>query len=87
MTSPFRDEIEALRHENERLRAELSHARSPRTPRAAVGLALVGVDVMAAMLLRPWLNAGSDARFWGALTLLGGLTLAAALAAVGYKRR
>ena len=87
MSSPFREEIEALRHENARLHAELSQARSGRTPRVALGLVLVGLDVAAAMLLRPWLNAGNDARFWGALTLLAAITLAAALAAVGYKRR
>jgi hypothetical protein len=87
VTSPFRDEIETLRRENERLHAELARARTPRTPRIAVSLALVGLDVTAAMLLRPWLNAGSDGRFWAALCMLGAITLAAGIAAVGYKLR
>jgi hypothetical protein len=51
-----------------------------------VALALAGADVGAAMVLRPWLNAGSDGRFWGALAILGAITLTAAWAAVGYKR-
>ncbi len=84
MTSPFRDELESLRRENERLRAELSQQRRPR-PIVAFGLA--GLDAAAAMALRPWLNADSDGRFWGALTILFAITLAAAWAAVGYKRR
>jgi hypothetical protein len=87
VTSPFRDELETLRHENQRLHAELARARTPRVPRLATSLALLGVDVVAAMMLRPWLNGGDDARFWGALSVLGVITLAAALAAVGYKRR
>ncbi len=86
VTSPFRDEIEALRRENARLHAELARARSPRPPRVGVSLALLGADVLAVMALRPWLNAGSDLSFWGAILILGAITLAAALAAVGYKR-
>ena len=87
VTSPFRDELETLRHENQRLQLELARARTPRAPRLTAGLALVGLDVVAAMTLRPWLNGGSDASFWGALSVLGVITLAAALAVVGYKRR
>lgn len=87
VTSPFRDEIETLRRENERLHAELARARTPRLPRLGASAALLAVDAVVAMALRPWLNAGSDAGFWGALAILGAITLAAALAAVGYKRR
>jgi hypothetical protein len=83
VTSPFRDELETLRRENERLHAELARSR---TARPVVALALAGADVGAAMVLRPWLNAGSDGRFWGALAILGAITLTAAWAAVGYKR-
>jgi len=87
VTSPFRDEIETLRRENARLHAELARARAPRLPGVGRSLSLLAADVVAAMLLRPWLNASSDARFWGAIAILGAITLAAALAAVGYKRR
>lgn len=86
MTSPFRDELETLQRENERLRAELARSHGPLlAPWPA--LVLVAVDVGAAMLLRPWLNAGSDLRFWTAMGVLGAITLAAGAAAVGYKRR
>jgi hypothetical protein len=84
MSSPFRDEVESLRHENARLRAELEVRRGPR---AGLALALAVVDVVAATMLRPWLNAPSDAPFWGALAILGGITFTAGWAAVGYKRR
>ncbi len=84
MTSPFRDELETLRRDNERLRAELSRTRRSRP---VVAFTLAGADVVAAMMLRPWLNAGSDGRFWGALAILGAITLTAGWAAVGYKRR
>ncbi len=83
MTSPFRDELATLRAENERLRADLARSRPPR-PWLAV--ALVSADVGAAMALRPWLNGPSDGQFWGALALLGAITLAAGVAAVGYRR-
>jgi len=86
VTSPFRDEVESLRRENERLRAELARTRHPSAGRTAVAFALIGVDVLTAMVLRPWLNAGSDARFWGALVILGAITLAAGGAGLSYKR-
>jgi hypothetical protein len=81
--SPFRDEVETLRRENERLRAKLAQARVS-APWAA--FAVVGVDVAAAMLLRPWLNGESDGRFWCAIAVLGAITLAAGALALGYKR-
>jgi hypothetical protein len=84
VTSPFRDEIESLRRENAELRAELANSRGPRP---FLGMALAGVDVATAVMLRPWLNAGSDSRFWGALAILGVITFAAGWATVGYKRR
>ena len=89
MSSPFRDEVETLRRENEALRAQLSHitGQRSRAPRAGVAFGLLAADVVAAELLRPWLNAASDATFWGALGLLGAITFAAGWAAVGYKRR
>ena len=89
VTSPFRDELDTLRRENDRLRAELARA-SFRVRLSGLPLPafmLVGVDVIAAMFLRPWLNAASDARFWGAIFILATITLAAGATAVGYKRR
>ncbi len=81
--SPFRDELETLRRENERLRAELS---AYRRPQPMVGFAIAGVDIVAALLLRPWLNGSSDVLFWGALVILAAITFTAGLATVGYKR-
>jgi hypothetical protein len=84
MSSPFRDEVESLRHENALLRAELAARRGPRS---GLALGLAAVDVGAALVLRPWLNAPSDGPFWGALAILGAITFTAAWAAVGYKHR
>jgi hypothetical protein len=84
VTSPFRDEVETLRRENERLRALLSQVRRSRP---VFALALAGADIAGAIALRPWLNDGSDARFWAALGLLGAVTVAAAWAALGYRQR
>jgi hypothetical protein len=84
MSSPFRDEVETLRRENEALRAELLRRRGPRT---GLALGLAAVDMIVATLLRPWLNAGSDRSFWGALAILGAITFAAGWAAVSYKHR
>jgi hypothetical protein len=74
--------VETLRRENERLRALLSRGRRSRP---VVAFALAGADVAGAIALRPWLNDGSDARFWSALVLLGAVTVAAAWAALGYR--
>ena len=84
VTSPFRDELESLRRENAELRAQLSRSRRPRP---FVAFALAGGGVVAAIALRPWLNANSDGPFWGALAILCAITVTAAWAAVGYKRR
>jgi VIT1/CCC1 family predicted Fe2+/Mn2+ transporter len=77
---PYRDELESLRAENERLRAELRRDR-PARPFLAVGLA--SLDVAAIVLLRPWLNASSDASFWIASLLIVLLAIAATAAALG----
>jgi hypothetical protein len=83
LSSPFRDELEALRRENERLRAELARRRRSRP---LLGLAIAAGAVPAALTLRPWLNGDSDLRFWAALIILSAVTLTAAWATVGYKR-
>lgn len=67
MTSPFRDENTSLRAENERLRAA---GRTGGRSRLLPGLALVAGEFAAAMVLRPWLNAGDDSHFWLAAALL-----------------
>jgi hypothetical protein len=84
MESPFRDEVETLRRENARLRADLAASRRPR---AGLGLAVAAIGAVAAQLLRPWLNGSSDVRFWGAAAILVSITLAAAWATVGYKQK
>jgi hypothetical protein len=83
VTSPFRDETESLRAEVERLRAELARRAEPR-PKVALGL--VAADILAVMLLRPWLNGSSDASFWGAFAVVILLAAAATASALGYKR-
>jgi hypothetical protein len=84
VVSPFRDETESLRAENERLRAELARRAEPR-PRLA--LSLIAADLLAVVLLRPWLNGSSDASFWSAFLLVVLLAVAATASALGYKRR
>ena len=54
--------------------------------RPVLAFVLAATDVGAALTLRPWLNGDSDLHFWGALGILGGITLAAGWAAVGYKQ-
>ena len=84
MTSPYRDELESLRAENARLRAELA-VRGEGRPRLAV--ALVAADVASILLVKPWLNGADDLKFWAGLTLVLGVAIAAAASALGYKRR
>ncbi len=78
MSAPYRNENESLRAENERLRGELgSRARVRILPAAA----LVILDGVAFVFLRPWLNEGSDAKFWSAIAVLvviAGLAVASA---------
>jgi hypothetical protein len=80
---PYRNELETLRAENERLRRELADRRVSR-PRLALGLAAVDVGLVVA--LRPWLNGTSDAGFWGSLAVVTLVALAAGGAAVGRRR-
>jgi hypothetical protein len=79
---PYRDELDTLRAENDRLRLELSKRRSY-FPRLA--LLLAAFDVALCLLLRPWLNGKSDARFWMSLGTLGLVAVLAIAAAIGRK--
>jgi hypothetical protein len=83
---PYRDENESLRCENERLRAELCELSKKRVSHPVVSLLLAGLDLALLVVLRPWLNGSSDARFWAALVCLGVLGIAATAAAVGRRR-
>jgi hypothetical protein len=80
MSAPYRNELESLRAENQRLRAELERRRRSR-PLLAVALA--ALDVGAIVCLRPWLNASSDTSFWGAFLVILLLAIAATAAALG----
>jgi hypothetical protein len=77
----YRDETASLVAENARLRSELARVRSPRR-RAAGAVALAAADVTAGLLLRPWFNGGSDAKFWLAAILVAALTFGAVACAV-----
>lgn len=84
MSAPYRNENDSLRAENERLRGELgSRART----RVLPAVALVVVDAIAFIFLRPWLNEGSDAKFWSAIALLVVIAVAAIACAFGFKSR
>ncbi len=83
MTSPYRDELESLRAENARLRAELS---ARRVGRPGLALALMALDIGSIFALKPWLNGGDDLRFWAGLVAVVGIAIAAAASALGYKR-
>jgi hypothetical protein len=74
MPTPYRDENESLRHENEQLRSRLG---KPLGPRLWVGLALVAADFGAAMILRPWLNGSDDVKFWAGLAIIAVIAVAA----------
>lgn len=83
MGSPYRNEIETLRAENERLQRELS---ARRVTHGKLAVLLVVVEAIALVVLMPWLNARSDAKFWGALAILLGIAAAAAISAFGNRR-
>ena len=83
VTSPYRDENESLRAEVTRLREELAKHRSANGRSAVL---LVGVDFLAVLALRPWLNGASDMKFWMGLTVVVGIALAAIVNAVGVRR-
>jgi hypothetical protein len=78
----YRDETASLVAENARLRAELAHIRHPRR-RLGAAAAVVGLDVVTALTLRPWFNGASDAKFWAACGLVGLLALVAGVFAFG----
>jgi hypothetical protein len=78
VSAPYRNENDSLRAENERLRGELG---SRTRVRILPAVALVVVDGVAFIFLRPWLNEGSDAKFWSAVAILmviAGLAVASA---------
>jgi hypothetical protein len=84
VTSPYReDELENLRAENERLRKALAARRGAH---GGLALLLVGVEGVALLLFRPWLNGASDLRFWAALLVLGGIAAAAVVSGYGFRR-
>jgi hypothetical protein len=80
---PYRSEIDGLRAENDRLKAELGRQR---VPRPLLGLAIAALDLGLVVALRPWLNGPSDGAFWAALGAVGLLGLGAVGAAVGLRR-
>lgn len=83
MTPPYRDELESLRAENERLRAQLASRRRSHGWLAAL---LVVAEIGALLLLMPWLNAANDAKFATAALILVGIGIAAAVSAFGTRR-
>jgi hypothetical protein len=72
----YRDETASLLAENERLRAEIARLRGPRS-RLGPALALFASDFAAVLLLRPWFNGGSDAKFWAAVAISAALAIGA----------
>jgi hypothetical protein len=72
----YRDETASLAAENARLRAELARVRAPRRQLVSAAV-LFASDVAAVLILRPWFNGASDAKFWAAFAISGALTLAA----------
>ena len=83
MPAPYRDENDTLRAENARLRAKLGkRSGASRSVTASLLVLLFGAIV----LLRPWLNGESDAKFWGAFAILGGIAGVAALSALFGRR-
>lgn len=85
MTDPYRDENTSLRAENERLRADLAK-RHRASARRGLTVFLVALDFGAIVALRPWLNGGSDAAFWGAFVIVVGIALAAVASAFVGRR-
>lgn len=80
---PYRDETETLRADNARLHAELARRR-----RGGRGLSvlLVVIDFGAIVVLRPWLNGGSDVQFWCGVALVAAIAAAAVTSAIGVRR-
>jgi hypothetical protein len=84
MGPPYRDENESLRAEIARLEAELAKRR---VAHGRLAILLVVVDFVAVMVLRPWLNGPSDAKFWAALVVVVGIGVAAAASAAGFRQK
>jgi alpha-beta hydrolase superfamily lysophospholipase len=80
--SPYRDETDSLRAENARLRAKLARRK---TNLQRLPFVLVALDFGAVVALRPWLNGGSDAKFWLALGVLVTIALGAVASAIASR--
>lgn len=87
MSDPYRDEVLALRVENERLRRRLEASARPRGRRAIVfGAAIGGSSVGGFFALLPLLNAPSDARFFLGIAGVVAIVLSDALALLALAR-
>lgn len=87
MSDPYRDEVLALRVENERLRRRLETGARSRGRRAAIlGAAIGGSTVGGFVALLPLLNAPSDTRFFLGLAGAVAIVLGDALALVALAR-
>ncbi len=84
MGSPYRDETESLRAEVARLQKELARRR---VAHGGVALLLVATDFGAIVALRPWINGGTDAQFWGALAIVTAIGVAAIASALGFRKK
>ncbi len=80
---PYRDETETLRADNARLHGELARRRRGHR---GLSVALVVIDFGAIVLLRPWLNGGSDLQFWCGVALVVAIAAAAVTSAIGVRR-
>jgi hypothetical protein len=52
-----------------------------------MALALVAIDFLAIVALRPWLNGRSDAQFWLGAVIVVGIGVAAAASALGFRKK
>jgi len=84
VTAPYRDENESLRAEVERLRAELA---ARRVTHGKLAVALVAIDFLAIVALRPWLNGRSDVQFWLGVAIVVGIGATAAASALGFRKK
>jgi hypothetical protein len=87
MSDPYRDEVLALRVENERLRRRLEAGARPRGRRAVfLGAVIGGSSVGGFAALLPLLNAPSDTRFFLGLAGAAAIVLGDAWALVALAR-